>query len=65
LPPEHHRELRLVATAIAIAEREAVAGDGPAHDILCMLQQFYEDGENALSALQGERRGPVAQRWGG
>ena len=26
LPPERHRELRLVATAIAIAGREATAG---------------------------------------
>ena len=30
LPPERHRELRLVATAMAIAEREAAAGDAPA-----------------------------------
>jgi len=64
VPPEHHRELRLVATAIAIAEREAVAGDGPAHDILCMLQQFYEDGENALSALQGGEGGDPSRSGG-
>jgi aminoglycoside phosphotransferase (APT) family kinase protein len=52
VPPERQRELRLVATAIAIAEREAIAGDGPAHDILCMLQRFYDADENALSAPQ-------------
>ena len=33
LPPERHRELRLVATAMAIAEREAEAGDAPAGEI--------------------------------
>ena len=33
LPPERHRELRLVATAMAIAEREAEAGDAPAEEI--------------------------------
>ncbi len=30
LPPERQRELRLVATAMAIAEREAEAGEAPA-----------------------------------
>ena len=47
LPPERHRELRLIATAMAIAEREAIAGDAPARDILCQLVAFYEDGELA------------------
>jgi len=42
VPPERQRELRLVATAIAIAEREAIAGDGPAEDILERLVGFYE-----------------------
>ncbi len=46
VPPEHQRELRLVATAIAIAEREAFAGDGPAREILERLVEFYEVGEN-------------------
>jgi aminoglycoside phosphotransferase (APT) family kinase protein len=43
LPPERHRELRLVATAMAIAEREAIAGDAPARDIRERLTQFYGD----------------------
>ena len=41
LPPERERELRLVATAMAIAEREAVAGDAPARDIAERLAEFY------------------------
>ena len=41
LPPERHRELRLVATAMAIAEREAIAGDAPRRDILGLLTEFY------------------------
>src|SRR6266851_1067020 len=46
VPPERQRELRLVATAIAIAEREAFAGDGPAREILERLVEFYEVGGN-------------------
>ncbi len=75
VPPERHRELRLVATAIAIAEREAIAGDGPAHDILCMLQRFYEDSAGIADVAaaphpdslpaSGEREGPAAKRWEG
>jgi Domain of unknown function (DUF6285) len=42
LPPERQRELRLLATAMAIAEREALAGDAPAQDILERLRRFYE-----------------------
>ncbi len=41
LPPERHRDLRLVATAMAIAEREAATGDAPAHDIARRLEEFY------------------------
>jgi aminoglycoside phosphotransferase (APT) family kinase protein len=41
LPPERRRELRLVATAMAIAEREAIAGDAPLHAILGLLAEFY------------------------
>jgi aminoglycoside phosphotransferase (APT) family kinase protein len=43
VPPERHRELRLVATAMAIAEREAAAGDAPLRDILEKLREFYGD----------------------
>jgi aminoglycoside phosphotransferase (APT) family kinase protein len=41
LPPERHRELRLVATAMAIAEREAASGDTPAREIAAMLEDLY------------------------
>jgi aminoglycoside phosphotransferase (APT) family kinase protein len=41
VPPERQRELRLLATAIAIAERESIAGDAPAREILCRLAEFY------------------------
>ncbi len=41
LPPERQRDLRLVATAMAIAEREAVAGDAPPRDVAERLAEFY------------------------
>jgi len=45
VPPERQRELRLLATAIAIAEREALAGDAPTHDIMQRLAEFYGNPE--------------------
>ena len=44
LPPQRHRELRLVATAMAIAEREAAAGDAPTDEALAALRRFYRAG---------------------
>src|SRR5947207_10548577 len=41
VPPERHRDLHLVATAIAIAARETDAGEGPIRDILGRLAEFY------------------------
>lgn len=41
LPPQRHRELRLVVTAMAIAEREADSGDAPAREIAAMLEDLY------------------------
>ncbi len=41
LPQEAHLEARLVANSMAIAEREAVAGEGPAQEILCELEKLY------------------------
>ena len=41
VPPERQRELRLLATAIAIAERECIAGDAPARDVMQRLAEFY------------------------
>jgi len=48
LPEERHRELRLVATAMAIAEREAMAGDAPAHDLAKRLAEFYGGAADGL-----------------
>jgi hypothetical protein len=56
LPPERHRELRLIATAMAIAEREALTGDAPVRELAARLNEFY-----ALSALQGREGVPVAE----
>ena len=47
VPPERHRELRLVATAMAIAEREALAGEAPTRDIMARLAEFYGGPEDA------------------
>jgi len=46
LPPERHRDLHLVATAIAIARREAMAGEAPTRDILGRLAEFYGGGRD-------------------
>jgi len=53
VPPERQRELRLVATAMGIAEREALAGDAPAHDILERLVEFYGCAEVGLRGAGG------------
>jgi aminoglycoside phosphotransferase (APT) family kinase protein len=51
LPPERHRDLHFVATAIAIADREASAGQSPTHDILDRLAGFYDDPKQAGQGL--------------
>jgi len=53
LPPERHRDARLIATAMAIAEREAAAGDAPARKIAARLSQFYE--APTAGRLQGQQ----------
>jgi hypothetical protein len=62
LPPERHRDLRLVATAMAIAEREAEAGGAPAQEIAGMLQRLYGQDPHRprASCLPGgqDARGP-------
>jgi aminoglycoside phosphotransferase (APT) family kinase protein len=75
LPPQRHRELRLVSTAMAIAEREAVAGDAPARDILERLRAFYEASPRIADVAaaphpgplpaSGEREEPAPQAWEG
>ena len=63
LPPEAHLETRLVANSMAIAEREALAGDAPRNEISLELGIFY--GERPLThparSLSSGRapRGPV------
>jgi hypothetical protein len=47
LPPERHRDLHLIATAIAIAQRETMAGGAPTRDILGRLAEFYGGGRDA------------------
>jgi aminoglycoside phosphotransferase (APT) family kinase protein len=57
LPPEREREARLIATAMAIAEREAAAGDGPMREIAALLAAFYaRDPLPNPPALAGEGR---------
>jgi hypothetical protein len=41
LPPESRLEARLVANSMAIAEREATAGEMPAQELVRDLQGFY------------------------
>ena len=48
LPPEAHLEARLVANSMAIAEREAVAGEEPAQEIIRELEKLYGDREHGL-----------------
>ena len=48
LPQEGHLTARLVANSMAIAEREAVAGEEPAQEILRELAKLYGDGEQGL-----------------
>ncbi len=43
LPQEAHLDARLVANSMAIAEREAMAGEAPAREILRELGMFYGD----------------------
>jgi aminoglycoside phosphotransferase (APT) family kinase protein len=42
LPPERHRDVHLVAAAIAIAARETAAGNAPAREVLGQLGGLYE-----------------------
>ena len=43
LPHHAHLEARLVANSMAIAEREAVAGEEPAQEILRELEELYAE----------------------
>jgi hypothetical protein len=61
VPPERHRDLHLIATAIAIAAREASARDGPTRDILDGLTKLYGATKKSLSALQGGEGDPTVR----
>jgi hypothetical protein len=56
LPPERQREARLVATAIAITRREAMAGDRPTEDIAHMLRQLYDSDDDLLHRFAADLR---------
>jgi hypothetical protein len=51
LPEEAHLEARLVANSMTIAEREAVAGEEPAQEILCELEKLYGELGNGRRGL--------------
>jgi len=53
LPPERRRDAHLIATAMAIAAREAKAGEGWPGEIAGLLGDFYGTAPLPLSALQG------------
>lgn len=54
LPPEAHLEARLVANSMAIAEREALAGDTARQEIIRELEKLYGE-------LSGGRRELLAR----
>jgi aminoglycoside phosphotransferase (APT) family kinase protein len=56
LPAEREREARLVATAMAIAERETMASDAPAREIAARLKEFYGCGDASLRRFAGDLR---------
>ena len=45
LPPEARLDARLVASSMAIAEREAMAGDEAEQEIFRGLERFYADAD--------------------
>jgi len=51
LPPEAHLDARLVANSMAIAEREALAGEEPGHGILDDLEKLYGDAGSGRPGL--------------
>jgi hypothetical protein len=63
LPPGRQRELHLLATALAIAEREALAGDALTRDILERLIEFYGcSGDASLHRLASDLRAGAFER---
>ncbi|HTV87777.1 MAG TPA: phosphotransferase family protein [Stellaceae bacterium] len=56
VPAEHERDAHLLATAMAIAAREAAAGGRPAREIAARLNDFYADGEASLRLFAADLR---------
>ena len=63
LPPEARLDARLVASSMAIAEREAVAGDEAAHEIFRGLESFYADASSACPAAADEGQPDLLARF--
>ena len=51
LPEQYRLDARLVANSMAIAEREAVLGAGPMHQLLCELEALYQTAEGEEELL--------------
>ncbi len=64
LPPERHRDVRLIATAMAIVAREAAARLQSQNQVLLDLAQLYNSEKASLSALQGGEGGDPARSAG-
>jgi hypothetical protein len=62
LPREAHLDARLVANSMAIAEREAAAGEGAARELLRGLESFYGD---ATLTHPAQRAGSTLSRIAG
>jgi len=57
LPPERQRDARLIATAMAIASREAAAGQGWQKEVEQTLRDFYgEPGDGLLARFAADLR---------
>jgi Domain of unknown function (DUF6285) len=56
LPPERRRDAHLIATAMAIASREAIAGEGWQQEIVKLIGEFYETLGSFPSAPGEEER---------
>lgn len=66
IPPDRERELRLVATAMAIAEREEDIGPAMAREIEVGLEQFYGFAyDDPLRRLAADLRGGAFEPCGG
>ncbi len=60
LPETAHLQARLLANSMAIAEREAMAGEAPAQEMLEELEKFYSEagaeGQSLLRRFAGDLR---------